>query len=100
MNIAYTEKTQMLMQLHYGRLSEKDRRQYAAVEAEKLGRGGLAYISNLLGIDHKTIQRGKKELLAMAEGHHQEMVPCTRQRKAGGGRKKNGKRSRNQEITA
>lgn len=78
------------MQVHYGRLSERDRRLYAAVEAEKLGRGGLAYISNLLGIDHKTVQRGKRELLRMAV-QRQDDVMMGRQRKIGGGRKKNGK---------
>lgn len=89
MAIGYLVKTEMLMQLYYGRLSEKDRRQYAAVEAAKLGRGGLAYISNLLGIDHKTIQRGKTELLAMMGGAD-DAITAGRQRKAGGGRKKNG----------
>lgn len=37
--VEYSDKIKMLMQLHYSRLSEKDRRQYAAVEAIKLGHG-------------------------------------------------------------
>lgn len=43
-------------------LSEKDRRRYAAVEAAKLGHGGVEYISRVLGCDPKTIRQGLKEL--------------------------------------
>lgn len=45
-----------------GSLREKDRRRYAAVEAAKLGPGGLAYLSRLLGIDSKTIRQGEADL--------------------------------------
>jgi hypothetical protein len=83
----YSEKTKMLMQLHYSRLSEKDRRHYAAVEALKLERGGTSYISKVLGVDRNTIIQGKKELLEAAE---YEQIPPHRQRRPGGGRKKNG----------
>lgn len=76
----------MLMQIHYGHLSEKDRRCYAAVEAEKLGHGGITYVSKVLGIDRKTIRQGKKDLL---ESKGEQAVGKRRQRKAGGGRKKN-----------
>jgi hypothetical protein len=81
----FSEKTLMLMQLHYGRLSEKDRRQYAALESLKLGRGGISYISKVLGVDRKTIQQGRKELTEDL----QDFIPHGRQRKEGGGRKKN-----------
>jgi hypothetical protein len=50
------------MQRLFGLLSEKDRRRYAAIEAEKLGHGGLDYISKLFGIDPKTLRRGLAEL--------------------------------------
>jgi hypothetical protein len=43
-------------------LREKDRRCYAAVEATKLGHGGLAYIARLLRLDAKTIRQGLREL--------------------------------------
>ena len=43
-------------------LSEKDRRRYAAVEATKLGHGGLAYIARLLRLAPRTIRRGLREL--------------------------------------
>jgi len=76
----------MLMQLHYSRLSEKDRRQYAALESLKLGHGGISYISRVLGVDRKTILQGRKELTSGLS----YSIPQGRQRKAGGGRKKNG----------
>ena len=42
----------------YRSLSEKDRRRYAAVEAGKLGHGGIAYIARLFDCDPDTIRRG------------------------------------------
>jgi hypothetical protein len=77
----------MLMQLHFSSLSEKDRRHYAALEALKFERGGNTYISQLLGIDRKTIIKGQKELIAFSE--QSEQVPLDKQRHPGGGRKKN-----------
>lgn len=86
----YSDKTKMLMQLHYSRLSEKDRRHYAAIEAIKLGHGGTTYISKILSVDRNTIIEGKKELTALAA---YEQIPAEKQRRPGGGRKKNGKTS-------
>lgn len=85
----FTAKTKMLMQLHYSRLSEKDRRQYAALESLKLGRGGTTYISSVLGVDRGTIIQGRKELTSILA----DSAPQGKQRKAGGGRKKNHKQS-------
>lgn len=59
----FSEPTIHLMRLHYNSLLEKDRRQYAALEAIKLGRGGMTYISDILSIDRKTLLQGKKELI-------------------------------------
>lgn len=73
------------MQLHYSRLSEKDRRQYAALESLRLPRGGVTYIGKVLGVDRNTIIQGRKELTSTLE-----TSPAPgKQRKAGGGRKKN-----------
>jgi hypothetical protein len=83
----YSEKTKMLMVLHHSRLSERDRRLYAAIEAVKLGRGGITYISKLLGVDRDTVSQGTKELLALAEDTN--WPDLQRQRRPGGGRKKN-----------
>lgn len=50
------------MKRFFDLLSEKDRRRYAAVEASKLGHGGLEYVARVLGCDPKTIQQGREEL--------------------------------------
>ena len=50
------------MKTLYARLSEKDRRRYAAVEADKLERGGVEYIAQLFGIDPKTVRQGLADL--------------------------------------
>ncbi len=50
------------MRRFFDSLSEKDRRRYAAVEAAKLGHGGVEYVAEVLGCDPKTIQRGREEL--------------------------------------
>lgn len=46
----------------YDSLSEKDRRRYAAVEAEKLGHGGLQYIADLFDCDPDTIRHGAQDI--------------------------------------
>jgi hypothetical protein len=58
----YPEEVERQMQELYRSLNERDRRRYAAVEASKLGYGGVSYISALLGCDPKTIRRGRHEL--------------------------------------
>lgn len=58
-------------------LNERDRRRYAAVEAAKLGHGGIEYISRILGCDPKTIGHG------MAELQSEEELVSERQRKKG-----------------
>jgi hypothetical protein len=58
----YREEVEKQMKAFYRRLSEKDRRRYAAVEAAKLDHGGLQYIAQLFGIDGKTIRQGRADL--------------------------------------
>ena len=58
----YGKEVERRMKEFYRRLSEKDRRWYAAVESDKLGHGGQEYIAELFGIDSKTIRRGLAEL--------------------------------------
>ena len=41
----YPEEIEEQMQWYYQSLSEKDRRRYAAIEAVKLGYGGITYVS-------------------------------------------------------
>src|SRR5712692_7387797 len=65
------------MKRFFSWLSEKDRRRYAAVEAAKLGHGGVEYVAQVLGCDPKTIRQGLAEL----EGT--ENLEGTRDRKKG-----------------
>jgi hypothetical protein len=58
----YPKNIELKMQRLFARLSEKDKRSYAAIESAKLGRGGIDYVSGLFGIDPKTIRRGLSEL--------------------------------------
>ena len=58
----YSSKIEQSMKTMYRSLREKDQRRYAAVEAAKLGHGGIEYISGLLGCDPKTIHQGLVDL--------------------------------------
>jgi len=59
---AYSAEVETKMKRLFGWLSEKDRRRYAAVEAAKLGHGGVEYVSRLLSCDPKTIRQGLQDL--------------------------------------
>lgn len=74
----YPPKIEQSMQTMYHSLREKDRRRYAAVEAAKLGHGGMEYIAALLGCDPKTIGQGWADLEQLPD------VPPERRRKKGG----------------
>lgn len=78
--IPYTKRIEEEMRLVFERLSEKDRRIYAAIEVRKLPRGGLNYIAKILNCNHKTIQKGIKDLLSS------EDTLSGRMRRKGGGR--------------
>ena len=58
----YSAEIEQKMQRFFGWLSEKDRRRYAAVEAAKLGHGGVEYIARVLGCDPQTIRQGIRDL--------------------------------------
>ncbi len=64
-------------------IDEQQRRWYVALEAKKLGHGGVKQMSKITGMDPDTIRRGTVEL-------EQDLVtrPVERVRVAGGGRKK------------
>ena len=59
---AYAPDIERKMKRLYDSLREHDRRRYAAIEAAKLGHGGLEYIARILGCDPKTIREGQAEL--------------------------------------
>ena len=58
----YAPEVERVMTRLFDSLGEKDRRRYAAVEATKLGHGGVEYIARLFGCDPKTIRQGQAEL--------------------------------------
>jgi hypothetical protein len=62
MKAAYSPSTEEAMRHLFNSLNERDRRLYAAVEASKLRRGGLLYLTHLFDCDPKTIRRGVHEL--------------------------------------
>ena len=68
---------ELMMRRLYGLLGERDRRRYAAIEAAKLGHGGIEHIAAILGCDPKTIRQG------LAELESQEPLESDRQRKKG-----------------
>jgi hypothetical protein len=53
---AYAVGVERKMKRFFDWLSEKDWRRYAAVEAAKLGHGGVEYIASVLRCDPKTIE--------------------------------------------
>lgn len=78
----YPEATEEKMRKFYGGLSEKEKRRYAALEADKLGYGGQKYICGLLGCSPTTLRVGREELLYGSPTEDQRV------RRKGGGRKK------------
>lgn len=60
---AFNAETEQRMRDFYRSLNEKDRRRYAGLEANKLGHGGISYISNILGCDRKTVRQGIEDIL-------------------------------------
>lgn len=78
---AYSPEIETQMQRYYGSLSEKDRRRYAAIEAIKIGYGGISYIHRVLGCGRPSIRLG------IAELSDDEAMAEERQRAVGGGRK-------------
>jgi len=78
---SYSSELEQQMQGFYHSLSEKDRRRYAAIEAVKLGWGGITYISQLFGCDYYTIRFGMEEL------DDESAMSMSEIRRSGGGRK-------------
>ena len=81
MRTSYPIEIEKQMQEMYGRLSEKDKRLYAGVEALKFRHGGIRYIAKLFSCSRNTVKLGIGEL------REKETIPRNRDRKTGGGRK-------------
>ena len=77
------------MNLLLSRLNEQQQRWYAALEAKKLGRGGMTLMSQITGMSLDTIRRGRNEL-------EEDLMerPVDRVRLPGGGRPRVEKNSR------
>ena len=60
-------------------LDERQKRLYLGLESIKVGHGGDAFISQITGVNVKTIARGRRELQS-------KDVPQDRIRRAGAGR--------------
>lgn len=69
------------MQVFLSRLDEQQRRWYVALESSRLGHGGDQQLSQITGLDEKTIRRGREELAAALADR-----PTDRVRQPGGGR--------------
>jgi transposase len=67
----------------FSQLSEQGKRQYAGLQAMKIGYYGVKEVSKRLDIHEHTVRKGKKELL------EQVLPPTNKIRQKGGGRKKN-----------
>lgn len=68
---------------YYQSLPEKQRRHFLAMEFERLGVGSKRYLCRVFGCDHRTLNKGLFELQSVGY-----QVDYSRQRRAGGGRKK------------
>jgi hypothetical protein len=68
------------MNLLLSRLDEQQRRWYVALEANRLGHGGVRRLAQITGLDEKTIQRGQDEL-----AHGLSERPTEQVRLPGGG---------------
>ena len=75
------KKVHKQINLLVSRLDEQQRRWFVAVEANRHGYGGVRLLSQITGMDEKTIERGQQE---MEEGLANR--PTEQVRSAGGGR--------------
>jgi len=70
------------MNLLLSRLDEQQRRWYVARESSRLGYGGDRLLSQISGLDEKTIRRGREELASGLA----DAPPLWRVRQRGSGR--------------
>jgi len=77
------------MNLLLSRLDEAQRRWYVALESQRVGHGGDRLLSQISGLDAKTIRRGREELAASLAAQPQQRV-----RRPGGGALRTEKKTR------
>ena len=78
---SYPTEIEQHMQRFYQTLSEKDRRRYAAIEALKLGYGGISDICQLFDCDYRAVAHGIEDF------HSETALQQLAIRQPGGGRK-------------
>lgn len=92
----YEESHEEEMRRYFRSLPEDHRRRYAAVEARKIGFGGVTYVARTLGISRQTIYTGLRELDAMQEDDSDPPQRPSggkeRIRRRGGGRRRESER--------
>jgi len=76
------------MNLFLSRLDEQQRRWYVGLEANKLGHGGVKFMSQVTGMNVETIRMGQRELEDSLAGRPVDSV-----RLPGGGRPRVEKKS-------
>jgi hypothetical protein len=69
------EAVQMKFQLLEPLMTERLRRQWAACEAESLGRGGVNLVARATGLSRTTIWAGRKELRRRADRPQDDLTP-------------------------
>lgn len=79
------EAVRMKFQLLQPLMTERLRRQWAACEAESLGRGGVSLVAEATGLSRTTIWAGRRELRRRADRPQDDLTP-ERVRAPGGGR--------------
>lgn len=72
--LEYSAEIEQQMKLFHDSLSEKDRRRYAAVEAAKLGHGGVQYLAQVFGCHPNTIRQGQEEVAQLPEDDAQGRI--------------------------
>lgn len=75
------KKLHRMINLIVSQLDEQQRRWFVALEALQIGRGGVRLMSQITGMDEKTIHRGQLELERGLKDRPQGRI-----RLAGGGR--------------
>src|SRR6516165_1601144 len=84
---AYSAEAEAAAVAFYATLSEKDQRRYIAVEAKRMGFGGIEYVAGVFQCSRKTVERGIAELDQLPND-----PAAGRVRGPGGGKKKRRRR--------
>jgi hypothetical protein len=99
----YDQPHEEFMRIYARSLPEDHRRRYAALEALKIGFGGIAYVARVLGMSRRTLYTGIRELETMSDDDpahpRRPSGNAKRIRRRGGGRPKASERQAGLEET-